>query len=194
MAPPKDTAAPSKAPVKKGAKAPVKKVRYQKGRLAKRVHTVTKVRPSITPGTVLILLRGVYAGRRVVFVKQLPKSGNLLVTGPTYLNGVPFYRVAPTAVIATSTKVDISAVKIDASINEDLFKKASTKVGNNKSEAEFFKADQPKPAANKAALNVLTKALDKAIVAEIKKVPLLSQYLQRNFFLKKGDRPHLMKF
>lgn len=62
-------------------------------------------------------------------------------SGPTYLNGVPFYRVAPTAVIATSTKVDISAVKIDASINEDLFKKASTKVGNAKSEAEFFKAD-----------------------------------------------------
>jgi len=47
-------------------------------------------------------------------------SGNLLVTGPYAINGVPLKRVNPAYVIATSTKVSLEGV--NANVDDSFFK------------------------------------------------------------------------
>lgn len=38
------------------------------------------------------------------------------------------------------------------------------------------------------------KAVDKALLANIKKIPMMLSYLHSSFSLRNGDRPHEMKF
>lgn len=150
----------------------------------------TKLRASITPGTVLILLAGRFRGKRVVFLKQLP-SGLLLVSGPRKVNGVPLKRVNQAYVIATSTKVDISGVKLPE-INETLFKKTQK---DKKKGGDMF--DGEKTAEKKETSEErkkLQSEVDTQLLAQIKKVANLRSYLASHFTLKKGQAPHAMKF
>jgi len=160
------------------------------------VHKAPKLRGSLTPGTVVILLASRFRGRRVVFLKQLD-SGTLLVTGPYAINGVPMRRVDARYVIATKTKIDVSAVDV-AKFDDAYFKKAAAKksAGGKKSEEAFFEAEgteKPKktlPDSFKAD----QKAVDASLVKALKSDPLLKCYLKAKFSLTKGQAPHEMVF
>lgn len=153
-----------------------------------------KHRASLTPGTIVILLAGRFRGKRVVLLKTL-KSGLLLVSGPFGVNGVPIKRVNAAYVIATSTKVDISSVKIDKKLDDSYFKREAAPKKSKDAEGEFFAADAASPAPEVSADKKATqKALDDQLVKCVDKTPMLKAYLGALFTLTKGMKPHEMKF
>ncbi|KAF9226561.1 hypothetical protein BS17DRAFT_491067 [Gyrodon lividus] len=153
----------------------------------------TKLRPSIVPGSILILLAGRFRGKRVVFLKQLD-SGLLLVTGPYKINGVPLRRVNQAYVITTSTKVDLEGFQLDPKINDAYFAKGAVKSATS-AEAEFFEEGKPKPKEPfPEAKSADQKGVDKAVIAAVQKQANLAKYLKATFGLTKGQFPHQMVF
>ncbi|OLN88708.1 60S ribosomal protein L6-B [Colletotrichum chlorophyti] len=150
-------------------------------------------RASLQPGTVLILLAGRFRGKRVILLKSLDQ-GVLLVTGPFKINGVPLRRVNSRYVIATSYKVDVSGVdakKIEEISQPKYFTADKTK--QKAGEEAFFKqGEKPQKKEINSSRAADQKAVDKALIAEIKKVDLLASYLASSFSLRKGDKPHEM--
>ncbi|GAA0155108.1 ribosomal protein [Lithospermum erythrorhizon] len=151
----------------------------------------TKLRASITPGTVLIILTGRFKGKRVVFLKQL-SSGLLLVTGPFKINGVPLRRVNQAYVIATSTKVDIATVNVDKFDDKYFAKKVEKK--KTKGEGEFFEADKEEKNVLPTEKKDDQKAVDASLIKAIESVPELKAYLGARFSLKSGMKPHELVF
>ncbi|GMM51648.1 ribosomal 60S subunit protein L6B [Starmerella bacillaris] len=160
-------------------------------RKTNKVAKAYKARESLVPGAVLILLAGRFRGKRVVLLKIL-EDNTLLVTGPFKLNGVPLRRVNASYVIGTSTKVNVSSVDVSKFNAAYFARDRSTE--SKISEEELF--GDAKPAERKINDSRIAdqKAVDAGLLSEIKKTPLLSQYLATPFSLKKGDRPHQLKF
>jgi len=150
----------------------------------------TVLRPSLTPGALLIILAGRFRGKRVVLLKQLA-SGLLLVTGPYKINGVPLRRINQAYVIATSTRLDVS--KVDVSKIDDAFFAKDNKTAAKAPKKDFLSKEEKKvelPAIRKTEQARVDSALKPIIAA----VPHLDHYLNAKFTLTNGQKPHLLKF
>ncbi|XP_046386593.1 60S ribosomal protein L6 [Ischnura elegans] len=153
-----------------------------------------KLRKSLTPGRVCIVLAGPHKGKRVVFLKQL-RSGLLLVTGPFKVNACPLRRINQIYVIATSTSLDVSGVKVPDHINDDYFKRNRQKRAK-KEEGDIFstKKEAYKPSEQRKEDQV---GVDKQILDVIRKHPekkMMYAYLGSMFGLRSGKYPHKLKF
>lgn len=159
----------------------------------------TVFRPSLTPGTVLIVVAGRFRGKRCIMLKTLEKSGTIVVTGPYAVNGVPIRRVNPAYVIATSTKVDLSSIEIPSKLDDAYFKRskpAKTEKKKKDEESEFFSVDE-----DTSTTPVISEerkedqvSLDNQLLPIIEQKPMLKEYLGALFTLTKGMKPHEMKW
>merc|ERR1712112_438175 len=146
------------------------------------------VRSSLTPGVVAIVLAGVHKGKRVVVLRQLE-------TGPFKLNGTPLRRVNQRFLLATSTKIDVSGVKVPDTINDKYFARIKAEK-TTKKEGDIFdgKKEGYKPSEQRKKDQV---AIDTQVLAAIKankEGQVLRQYLKAPFALSKGQFPHVMSF
>lgn len=187
---------------------------------AKRKHAVQKLRPSLTLGTVVIILAGKHQAKRAVFLKQLEKSGLILLCGPKRCNGIKLMRIPQAYVIATKTKIDLSRRHVRTTING---KKETITLQNRvdrikdkwfKQRAEHIKHKQWKFCKNKKflskyrngtikkipttlMLSLATREINRSVWMAVKKGDpdfLLQQYLSSKFRLKPKDKPHDMVF
>jgi large subunit ribosomal protein L6e len=152
-----------------------------------------KLRASLAPGAVAIVLAGVHKGKRVVVLKQLA-TGLLLVTGPYKVNGCPLRRVNQRYLLATSTSVDVSGVKVPDNVDDKYFQRV--KAEKTKKDGDIF--DNKKEAYTASEQRKADQVtVDNQVLEAIKKHPegaVIKQYLRAHFSLSKGELPHLMEF
>lgn len=165
-----------------------------------RKETTVKLRKSITPGTVVILLSSGYRGKRVVVLKQMRPSGLLLVSGPFKVNGVPLRRVNQRYVIATSTKVDVSKVTGLDAIEDSMFKRSTKdRISDRKNKSSddssmFVQQGEKSKQALPQAKRDLQDKIDAQLLVAVNKDKVLTQYLKTRFTLRSNMAIHNMKF
>ncbi|BES97619.1 ribosomal protein [Nesidiocoris tenuis] len=154
-----------------------------------------RLRRSLQPGKIVIILAGLHKGKRAVLLKALP-SGLLLITGPFTLNGVPLRRIHPNFVISTATSIDVAKVRGLKALNDKYFKRVKAKrVKKDNQDLFAQKKEQYKPSEQR---KIDQKNVDKQVLKAISKrkgeAGMLRKYLCTMFGFRSSQYPHRMKF
>ena len=171
-------------------------------------YTPKKAAPSgkktVSAGTVAIMLAGRFRGRHCVVLKNVDAKdkNTLVVSGPYKYNGMPLRRVNRRYIIATSTKVDLSAAdSVISKIDKKTFARAKTEKKAKSASGFLGKKEAKAAAAGKKKIPdervALQKQVDAAVISAIKKDKngkILPGYLRSVFTVKPGDVPHRMNF
>jgi len=166
------------------------------GHVTFKMHKRT-LKKGLEPGKVLIILSGRHRGKRVVFLKQL-SSGLLLVTGPFKINACPLRRMHQNLVIVTSTKLDMSGVKIPENVDDKYFKvkKDHSPKGKKGDGGDIFDAKpekyKPNEQRKKDQIDIDKQIID--VIRKHKEKKLVFAYLGSYFQLRNRMYPHRMKF
>jgi len=184
-------------------------MRYSKPKgHARQINRPTKLRRSLVPGTVCIILAGRHQGKKCVFLKQLKKSGLLLVTGPHRVNGIALRRIDQKHVIATSVRADLSGYKVPERVDDKWFKQVRGTKRHSTTKAHPRVLMDKKERAKKEKINkkkfgpnldrkVMQKHVDTAVLKALKKHQegkMVIRYIKRRFGLLGKRYPHMMKF
>jgi len=156
-----------------------------------------KLRKSITPGTIGIILKGPQKTRRVVFIKQV-ESGLMIVANP--VAGLEPTTVDSRYFLSTKVKLDISGVKVPEEMVHSHFhnkaerrkaylkaRRAGTVLGELELKPKGFTDEQ----------KAINKKLDDQLIPVIQKHAdgaVLENYMKAKFTLTHRDFPHRMVF
>lgn len=159
-----------------------------------------KLRKSLTPGTVVIMVGTHHQCKKAVFLKQLKRSGLCLVSGPWYLNGVPVRRIDQRFLIATSIKLNLNPkFKVPACVDDSFFKKPRiVKKKVKQGEDATFKTKKvtvkrrPNPARAYVQKYVDTELMN--AIRKHKETGPLKKYLKQDFGLMGRRYAHHLKF
>ncbi|ELW63135.1 60S ribosomal protein L6 [Tupaia chinensis] len=151
---------------------------YSRKAMYKRKYSTTKSRIKKKKEKVLVTVTNPVggdknSGTRVVKLRKMPRTHQKIV-------------------IATSTKIDVSKVKIPKHLTDAYFKKKKLRKPRHQ-EGEIFDTEKEKDEISEQR-KIDQKAVDSQILPKIKAVPQLQGYLLFMFELTNGVYPHKLVF
>lgn len=119
-------------------------------------------RTDLAKGMVVVVLEGIFASKRVVYLKGL--EGNLaLCAGPKSINGVPLFKIDERYLLATSTVLDIN---VNVDIDEENIILTKRDDYTTPMDAEMTDAE---------------KKIDEEIAKAVKEIKFMKSYLSEPF-------------